>query len=362
MNKRVMISVGGTGGHIYPSMALAEQLIEVIPHQNLLFVGGRLEENRYFNRSAFNYRSISCGSFSKNPWSLTQNVAKMGYGVGQSLRIIKDFKPHLAIGFGSYYSFPSLLAAKMASVPFILHEANSIPGKVIRLLSRYAVATGIHFPQAATLLKGEVIEVGMPLRKEYSRSEEGQAIAQDYYGLSAEKPILLVFGGSQGAKVVNQVCSEAILKIKPLQILHFTGDAVMADRLRLHYQRHGISACVKDFEDKMHLAWQVANMVICRSGAGTIAEQLEFEVPGILIPYPHAAENHQEFNADFLVNTVKGGIKLLEKELTADILALAIEKLLPKTVNFRQAMRDYKKCARSRTLFKLVEKVLSEDR
>lgn len=365
MEKKIIIAAGGTGGHIYPAIALAEQLLEIIPQKNLLFVGGGLDDNRYFNRNSFAYQSVACGSFvKKRPMSLMKNMGGIGKGIWQSLRLIKQFKPDLAIGFGSYYSLPPLIASKMASVPFILHEANSIPGKVIRLLSRQALVTGVHFPQTQSFLKGKTLEVGMPLRKGYQQLNGLRHAAVEYFNLSGDLPTILIFGGSQGAQAINQLCLEAILRLKnnrPMQILHFTGNAAAAELHENLYRENGIRAVVKGFETRMDLAWSAADIVISRSGAGTIAELVEFEVPAILIPYPTAADNHQEFNADFLVDHVGGGIKLLEKNLDSIILSSAVESILLNKTQMQAAIDHYKKGRGPINLCELVKRVLTSN-
>lgn len=370
MSKRILISTGGTGGHVYPAMALAEQLSDDFNYSEILFVGGGLSDNRFFDRTAFEYRSIQCGSFvKKSPLAILKSLSKIGTGVWQSLCIIREFQPDVVVGFGSFYSFPPLVAAKMLSVPIVLHEANSIPGKVNRLLSQYVDVSAVHFPQTLKLLKGKTAEVGLPLRKGYNRLRISCADAKQHFGFAVDMPLLLVFGGSQGARAINQLICKAVFKLASshlLQILHITGDMMMVEELKQAYTKKGISAVVKAFEERMDVAWQAADIVVSRSGASTIAEQLEFEIPGILIPFPTAADNHQEHNANFMVDTVGGATKLLEKELNADILAANLISLLPisgsKHQSMRKAMCDYKTNKRTQDLCSLVKEVIERQR
>ena len=362
MSKKILISAGGTGGHIYPALSLASQLKHA--KQEVLFCGGNLEENRYFDKQAFSYRSVKCGSFlSKSPWQLLRNGMSILKGILQSRQYIKTFNPDLVVGFGSFYTFPTLLAAQSLGIPIILHEANSIPGKVNRLLSPYAEATGVHFPETIKLLKGKSIEVGMPLREGFKKGVKTKQEACAYFGLNEEIPTLLIFGGSQGAKSINQLGSEAILKYfqGKIQVVHITGSEKIVGELKQRYQEKGIKACVKDFESKMNYAWQAADLMISRAGAGTIAEELEYEVPGILIPYPNSADAHQEKNADFMASTVGGAVKLLEKELTAQLLACKLELLLQNNLeSLRQEMRGYKLKKRQTDLCHLVLQSVGE--
>ena len=357
MSKRVLIATGGTGGHIFPAVALAHELRK--SNINVLFVGGGLETNRYFDRTDFLYQSIACGSIvKKNPKALLKATVGIGKGVFQSLRIMKSYQPNLVVGFGSFYSFPALLGAKIASIPIVLHEANSIPGKVIRLMSPYATATGIHFPHTAQLLKGKIEQVGLPLRPNFKKNICTKEEARSYFQLDSEKFTVLIFGGSQGANVINFLASEVLMR-HPFQVLHFTGDAGLADSIQAKYRAMGISSAVKPFEKQMEMAWCAADAVIARAGAGTIAEQLEFEIPGILIPFPQAADNHQEFNADFMVS-IGGGIKLLEKQLTPESLAYALRQISAQQEEMCLSMQAYKRQMEHQNLFSLVRRNLSQ--
>ncbi len=367
MCKKIVITVGGTGGHIYPAMALAQQLLQD-PNLTLLFAGGGLHGNRYFQCKALPYHDIACGTFSINkPWKSLCSAGRIMRGVWQSHCLIKEFAPDLVVGFGSHHTLPVLLAAKLHGVPFLLHEANRIPGKVNRMLSRYAVATGVHFADTARLLQGKALEVTIPLRDGYQLGAIPQRRAKEYFQLDPKILTLLVFGGSQGAHALNHLVSEALLQVEhsQLQVLHFTGDAQAAQQLRDIYARHHIKAVVKDFEQRMDIAWQAADVVVSRSGAGTLAEALEFETPSILIPYPYAADNHQESNANFMVDAVKGAIKRREKDLTIKQLAQDIEALLADNYkglqSLQQGIRDYKRNANPRTLCSVVREHLQLD-
>lgn len=359
--KKVVITVGGTGGHIFPAIALGKQLMEADASIDLLYVGGNLSANSYFDREVFSNQSIACATFkNKNPWAIAKTVGKIALGIKQSCKILKDYKPDVVVGFGSYYTFPVLLAALMKRIPFIIHEANSIPGKVNRLLSKYASSVGIHFPITASLLRGNTAEVGLPLRPGYRRGSTHSSQAREYFDLDSERFTILIFGGSQGAVKLNHFVSQAFISHlrdynDVWQIIHLAGDATLAQLLHTAYLKAGIKACVKPFEFRMDLAWQAADMSIARAGAGTIAEQMEFEVPGILVPYPYATDNHQEENAYFLEKIVGGGVKIKEAEMTPELLAKELRSFTSdKLKRMSFAMEAYKKKHRSSDLCTLV--------
>lgn len=323
--KRIIIAAGGTGGHVYPAQGLSTQLSE--RGLETLFVAGGLATNRYFDRKNFAFREVpSQPLISKNPLKCLYGWGVMFGGVYQSMRIIRSFKPDAVVGFGSYYSIPTILAAKLLGVPIVLHEANCVPGKANAWLAPYVDVVGVHFPATAALLKSKnVIEVGMPLRNGYKRGVVSAAAARGYFQLDADMPTLLIFGGSQGARAINQLIKGAFAgpmdKIKGrFQVIHLTGESQADKEWADFYSANGWRACVKSFEPQMNQAWAAADAFIGRSGASTIAEAMEYEMPGILIPYPHA-ENHQENNADFLANTVGGAVKIVQSTLTPEALA-----------------------------------------
>lgn len=367
-NKKILITVGGTGGHVYPAMALAQQLLENNPSYQIFFVGGGLKTNPYFNKNDFPFQEIPCGSFSLfKPMASLKGVGRILQGIRHSRRLIHDFNPDLVVGFGSYYTLPTLIAAKTASVPILLHEANRIPGKVNRCLSPYAVATAVHFPDTGQKLKGRSLTASIPLRAGYRKDQVSKKEALNYFKLDPKLKTLLIFGGSQGAQAINKLASQTIIELpeilkKQVQVLHFTGDN-RSQQIEELYKQNQIPTVVREFETRMDLAWQASDLVISRSGAGTLAEQLEFEVPGVLIPYPHATDNHQESNADYLVD-VGGAVKLLEKGLDKNKLLTTLVDLLSDDgyalKNLSEAMKQHKIAIPSKELHQLVSEILAQ--
>jgi UDP-N-acetylglucosamine--N-acetylmuramyl-(pentapeptide) pyrophosphoryl-undecaprenol N-acetylglucosamine transferase len=338
---KVLITAGGTGGHIYPAQGLAQQLKQHAVET--LFVAGGLSSNRYFERSLFAYREVACSPiFSKHPLKAFKGVSHLVKGTYESLRIIKSYNPLLVIGFGSYYTLPILLAAKLSKTPFVLHEANSIPGKANQWFAPHARCVGVHFPSTKALLKGKTLEVGMPLRAGYYDCSLSKAEGRAHFQLDTDRRTLLIFGGSQGAKGINDLIQVILQKNQlPFQVIHLTGQEESVEKFKLLYKQAKIPACVKPFEPHMNKAWKAADFFIGRAGAATIAEAMEFEVPGVLIPYPFATENHQEKNADFLVD-LGGAIKLIEGHLTPFRLLEALQLIEEQADQMRLAMQMYK--------------------
>ena len=323
-NKKIIIATGGTGGHVFPAEALASELIE--QSYDVTFVGGRLSTNRYFHRNQFKFIEVPVSSFFK--LNIVRSFWKIWRGFRESLQILTQLQPELVIGFGSFYTFPVLLAAKLKKIPIILFEPNAIPGKVNRLFSKWAALSAVQFAEAGKWLRGTTIEVKMPRNK---RTLIDVSAAREYFYLKPDLFTFLVFGGSQGAKSINRLFSEAVCLIKDkatFQVLHVTGQTEPAEQLRKLYEQAGIPACVKAFEERMDIAWSAASAVVCRSGAGTVAEQMAYAVPGILVPFPQAADDHQTKNAQFIEEKVKGGITCPESDLTVEKLAALLLQML----------------------------------
>ncbi|CRX39322.1 UDP-N-acetylglucosamine--N-acetylmuramyl-(pentapeptide) pyrophosphoryl-undecaprenol N-acetylglucosamine transferase [Estrella lausannensis] len=367
MVKRVMICTGGTGGHVFPALALARQLKEEMPSLYICFAGGGLSQNRFFDKEAYPFKEVLCGYFPlKNPLKCVASAGKVMAGVIQSGRILDEVKPDLVIGFGSYHTLPLLIATKLRGVPYILHAADSIPGKVIRLMSGSALATGITFPMARKYLRGPVVDVGSPLREDLrqGRPEKEEALAR--YGLKAGKKTVLIFGGSQGAAFINEMMETASKSLHSLngavQFIHLTGLKGDTSGLVKAYREKQFDACVKPFEDKMQYAWTAADLVISRAGAGTIAEQIAFEVPGILIPYPYASENHQEMNAEFMAGEVGGARVMTEAGYSSAGFDLLMKQLITNEdelfTKMQEAIRNFKERAPAEDMCSLVKKLM----
>lgn len=345
MSKRVVIAAGGTGGHLFPAQGLASQLLKKRPDLEILFVAGGLKSNRNFDRDSFNFEEVQTGTLlSLNPFKCIKGWFRTGRGIQQSMKVLKNYKADLFVGFGSFHMVPPLIAAKILKIPTLLHVADCIPGKANRFFAPFVDCVGVHFPQTIPLIKGRVVEVGLPLRPGYEREEHSREAAARYFNLDPNKTTLLIFGGSQGAKAINKMVQTVFKGSSQFQVIHITGQDSETAVLNSYYQNQMIRASVKTFEHKMNLAWSAADAFIGRSGASTIAEAMEFEVPGILIPYPFAADNHQEKNADFFVDQVSGGLKLLEASATTPILLEFVDQILNE--NWRKhkiaAIKNYK--------------------
>lgn len=351
MKQRILFAVGGTGGHLFPAIGIAQQIQQKDSSIEILFAGGGTKQD-----SSFPYHRVPSASLSlAHPWKMVRNGIRILKGISQAKALLRSYDPSLIIGFGSHYALPLLCAARMQGIPYILHEQNVIPGRVVRFFSRKALFTGLHLPVPEGRLNGKTRIVGMPLREGYFRGAVDRQEAYSHFGLKSDKSCVLIFGGSQGALGINRWITRSLEGKKniPFHVIHLTGDSKQTESLSRLYASRGISACVKDYEPEMHKAWEIADCVISRAGASSIAEQIEYEVPAILIPYPHAMDNHQEHNANFFVQQVGGGIKRPEAAMDAENLFATLEQL-----DFAQLQENIRRFKRERTQENFADEIL----
>lgn len=366
--RKIVLAVGGTGGHIFPAQALAREFRERNIFVQVLFMGSGLSCSRYFSAREFPAIDVESATlFGHGPVSFFSACKRLFKGTWQSLRQLKKEKPALVIGFGSFHAFPVLLAAVLCRMPFILFESNAIPGKVNRFFSKWAIWTAVQFEEAKKHLKGKVVVANMPL---WDKDRISQSIREDaarYFNLREDIKTILVFGGSQGARSINRLFCQAIegWEGRPLlQVIHLTGDVTSCQEALLFYRRLGIPAQVKVFEDRMPLAWRMADLAVCRSGAATVAELLAHEVPALLIPYPHAADNHQLHNARIMAEKIGGAVVVEENALSSACLGLELKKILShqgkKVQDMQQAIAHFQQTTTRLVLFSLVEQMINQ--
>lgn len=358
--KRVLIAAGGTGGHLFPAQALAKDLMQ--EDCEVLFAANGLSSNRNFQKEMFPHREVQASSpYFRKGKSLLSTLVKIQKGIFGSLALLKEFKPDLVIGFGSFYSFPVLIAAIMKRIPIVLFESNSIPGKVNRLFARWAKLTAIQFSETAKHLSGKSVEVKMPIW-ELEKVDISQEEARRYFSLDPNRETFLAFGGSQGASSINEAFLNTALLMKAqdkdFQVIHFTGDEISALKMKKAYALAGIDSCVKAFETKMPLAWKAASIAVCRAGAATLSELIAFVVPSILIPFPNAADDHQRKNAEVFEKEIGCALHIADADLNENVLSSAIEEVVKTSDAKREKIRSFKLKENSISLSDLVQDIL----
>lgn len=323
MPKKIVIAVGGSGGHLLPAQVLASEL-----KGSVCFAGSGLAKNPFFDKEGYPFKDISSSG------SLLKGSLKLMKGLYQALSFFKEFKPDIVVGVGSWHSVPVIMAAVLKRIPLVLYSADAVPSKVIRLFSPFAEWTGLSFVEALRYIKGPSRFVAWPLRATVA-SKPSRESAFAYYGLDPTKKTVLVFGGSQGAKSLNALVKEALSTL-PVQVIHFCGPHENEKELQAFY---GSRAVVKVYEPNMGFAWSAADLVICRSGASTLAEQFHYGVPAIYVPYPHASDDHQRINALY-AKAIGGGEIKEERQMNGEDLASTINTLLNNVEHYKNAIEQ----------------------
>lgn len=315
MTKRIVIMAGGTGGHVFPALAVAHYLIEqqwqvswigthkgmesrVIPENNIdidwLSVNG--------------LRGKGLIALFKMPWMLLKACL-------EARKILQKRKPDVVLGMGGFVAGPGGLMAKVMGIPLIIHEQNRVPGTTNRLLSSLANKVLQAFPDSFAVSK-QAIFTGNPLRVAFLQETEKRMN-------DAGVLHILVMGGSLGAQRLNEVVPEALALLEKIEVQHQTGTA-MQQQVEAVYKEQAIKAKVTDFIDDVVAAYRWADLVICRAGAMTVSEVAALGVPSILVPYPYAIDDHQTANARYLVDA-GAAVLIAQQQLTARYLAEQIK-------------------------------------
>lgn len=323
MVKRVMILAGGTGGHVYPALAVAQELRDA--GHEVVWMGSRKGlEARVVPAAAIPIEWLSVSGIRGKGW---RGIFKAPFmlirALRQSFSIVRRVRPDVVLGMGGFVSGPGGVVARCLGVPLILHEQNRVPGTTNRWLARWAEAVLEAFPGSFSARIGAIAS-GNPLRREIS----GLARRRKDNIWNPSLPLrVLVVGGSLGAKALNEIVPAALSKVRhPLEIRHQTGEAMWAET-RARYDALSLTAEVTAFVQDMAEAYGWAHLAICRSGAMTVSELAAAGLPAVLVPYPHAIDDHQTANAQFLAEA--GAAALMpQSRLTAEGLASVIHEWL----------------------------------
>jgi UDP-N-acetylglucosamine--N-acetylmuramyl-(pentapeptide) pyrophosphoryl-undecaprenol N-acetylglucosamine transferase len=299
---RFLFAGGGTGGHLYPAIAVADEIKKLKPEAEIIFVGTKSKiEGRVIPKLGYGFKSIWIKGFARkfNLENLLFPV-KLFVSLVQSLFISFRFKPRVAIGSGGYVAGPAIWGASVLGAKIILMESNSYPGVTTRLLERYADEVHITFSDSKKYLRKQdkIKLTGNPVRSELGSSIKEEA--KKSFGLDENKFTILILGGSLGAASINKSVAGCIeeLEKKSLQIIWQTGKNYYHNykNINLH------SVKILDFIEDMNKAYSACDLLVARAGATTIAELTVLGIPSILIPSPHVAENHQYYNAKSLAD------------------------------------------------------------
>jgi UDP-N-acetylglucosamine--N-acetylmuramyl-(pentapeptide) pyrophosphoryl-undecaprenol N-acetylglucosamine transferase len=309
---RLLITGGGTGGHLFPALAALEALRRRRPDAEVLFVGAtRGVEASILPRKGHAFRGLDVSHvMGAGPLHRLRVGLSLPGVVWRARALLRDFRPGVVLGVGGYASVPTVIAAGLERIPIVMHEQNAYPGLANRWLARWATAVAVSFEGAAGHFpRGRVTVTGNPVRADIGPGDA--RAARTRLGLDPERFTVLVFGGSQGAHRLNAAVRDALPALGGgggLQFVHGTG-ARDHGELQQAYREQRVPARAEPFVEDMATAYQAADFVLCRAGAGTIFELAAVGRPALLVPYPYAANDHQRLNAEALVEA--GGAWLL---------------------------------------------------
>ncbi|MBK8467471.1 MAG: undecaprenyldiphospho-muramoylpentapeptide beta-N-acetylglucosaminyltransferase [Chloracidobacterium sp.] len=321
---KVLIAAGGTGGHIYPGIAVAKEILRRDAESEVLFVGtARGLEKRIVPENGFQLSLINSAGL--------KNVGLMGKIKGLSVlprsfiearRIIRQFRPHVVVGAGGYVSGPVLLMAAIMGVPTLVMDSNALPGFTNRQLARFVDKAALTFKESLAFFGKKGVVAGNPVRHEFFEIPEKERSNVFH---------ILVFGGSQGAKAINSAMTDSIGQLVKyngrLSLTHQTGE-IDLERIRTAYSEANFSNVdVRPFISDIFVEFGKADLIVCRAGATTCAEVAAAGKAAVMIPFPGAADNHQQKNAEAFERA--GAAKMiLQQDLSGEVLADAIEKFI----------------------------------
>lgn len=353
-----MIAGGGTGGHIYPAIAVAQEFVRRNPKRKVVFVGTQYGlEKSIVPKAGFPLEFISVGGLKgKGGLDLIKNLVMLPVGFVQAIVVVTRHRPSVVLGVGGYSSGPVLLAARLIGYPTAIHEQNAFPGVANRVVAPFVTAVAVAFKEAAVRLKRkDAVITGNPIRSEFF-NVKGQP------GTGSRKRVL-IFGGSQGSHLLNETMIDALLflyqKKDDLEIVHQTG-AKEVEEVRASYRASAFpNARVVAYLDPIVNEIAAADLIVSRAGAMTIGELAAVGRAAILVPFAAATNNHQELNAR-VVERAGGAVVITESQLTPERLATAIADILgnpERTAKMGTAARTLAAPDATKKIVELLEKI-----
>ena len=362
---KVILSGGGTGGHIYPALTIADQIKKLEPTAEILFVGTEQGlEKDIVPRSGYPIKYIEVAGFKRSlSFDTLRSIYKLFKGLYGAYKLVKTEKPDLVIGTGGYVCGPIVFMAAKKNIPCCIQEQNAMPGVTNKILAGYVRKVFLGYKEAEKYFAGKSAKLeytGNPIRSEIL--EHDKAAAYEELGLDPKKRTILVSGGSRGARSINNAMQEVELSLSgrgDVQVLHTTGEANYKQYMEAIEKKGklGSNIIIKPYLHNMPTALAVADAAVFRAGAIGLAELMAKGIPSILVPYPFATANHQEFNAKAV--EAQGAAKvILDKELTADKILEIIEDLLLHEAKLKEMAQAAKKLGRPEAAANIAEQAL----
>ena len=362
---RIIVSGGGTGGHIYPAVTIANQIKEKQPDAEIIFVGTREGlESEIVPRYGYPIEFIEVAGFQRKlSLDTIKSTFKLLAGLIDALKLIRKIKPDLVVGTGGYVCGPVLFLAALQGIPTCIQEQNAMPGVTNKILAHFVKKVFLGYQEAGKYFGGnsDKIFTGNPIRKEIL--EVSRATAIEKFKLDPAKKTILVSGGSRGARSINDAMAlveTSLAGRSDVQVIHITGETGYEKFIGQVEKRVLMSDNIKVFSymHDMPMALAAADLAIFRSGAIGLAELMARGIPSILVPYPYATANHQEHNAR-AVEGAGGAVVILDKELTGEILLKQIESLLADESKLQKMKDAAKALGRPEAAEDIARKVLA---
>lgn len=362
---RIIVSGGGTGGHIYPAVTIANQIKEQQPEAEIIFVGTKEGlESDIVPRYGYPIEFIEVSGFRRKlSFDTIKSLFKLLTGLIDAFKLIRKIRPDLVVGTGGYVCGPVLFLAALQGIPTCIQEQNAMPGVTNKILAHFVKKVFLGYAEAAKFFGGnsEKIFTGNPIRKEIL--EVARVAAVEKLKLDPAKKTILVSGGSRGAKSINDamvLVEKALAGRSDVQIVHITGEAGYEQFVGQVEKKVLMSDNIKVFSymHDMPLALAAADLAVFRSGAIGLAELTAKGIPSILVPYPYATANHQEYNAR-AIESAGAAVVILDKILSGEILLKEIEKLLADESKLQKMQDAAKAMGRPEAAKDIARKVLT---
>lgn len=345
---KVILSGGGTGGHIYPALTIADAIKKECPDAEIFFVGTKegLEKN-IIPRYGYELKYIEVAGFKRSlSFDTVKSFFKLFAGLFDAYKIVAEAKPDLVIGTGGYVCGPICFMAALKGVPACIQEQNAMPGVTNKILARFVKKVFLGYEEGRKYFSGssEKIYTGNPIRSEILVHEKEEALKE--LGLDPKKKTILVSGGSRGARSINKAMLEAELKLsgrEDVQVLHATGDINYEDYMKEINSKGGVkeNIIIKPYLHNMPVALAAADLAVFRAGAIGLAELMACGIPSVLIPYPYATANHQEHNARAVEGNGAAKV-ILDKDMTGEKILALIEELLKNEAELKKMQESAK--------------------
>jgi UDP-N-acetylglucosamine--N-acetylmuramyl-(pentapeptide) pyrophosphoryl-undecaprenol N-acetylglucosamine transferase len=349
---KILLTGGGSGGHLMPLLSVAEEIKKKDASAEILFVGPKSDFNDHFEKAGIEVREIKAGKLRRYfSWQNFLDVFRIAIGTDEAIFHIWKFKPDVIFSKGSFASVPAVVAGHFLKVPIMTHESDAVPGLANKIIGFLSDKTFISFPGSEKHFQiSKTVFSGNPVREDIMHGDKPRAMKR--FGLENGLPVILIFGGSQGAQKINETLFGALEEmLKNFQVMHICGannfENIQGDFSELKIENKERYRVFPFLREEMGDAYATADFVVSRAGANSLAEILALEKPGLVIPLSTAAANHQYFNAKYFAEQ---GMLLLaeEKDLSGEKFLERIVELQEKGEELKEKLAEYNKALGNR--------------